>query len=180
LANDGDLNALGKLDVNFHLGLMYFMEENFEKANEMFDICTDLSPAFALGHMHKGVSLYRLGKVLEALSCVETAQQLKPDSPEINNILGELYRESESWQKAVDQFGLALKHDPAYPDAFVNQVLLDPSNLQGDPNVLVGKLRAAIKMDDQCQMAYIHLASFYLRMGNMSEVCILQGLLGFK
>jgi len=173
LAKEGE-----NLDVVFHLGLMYFMEDKFDEANAMFEKSTTLSPDFALGHMHKGVSLFRQGKVEEACASLEHAALLMPDSPEIRNILGELYRESaernpQNIEKAMAEFETALKIDPKYPDAFINKVLMDPANYQqGMPNadVIVGKLKEAIAMDDQCQMAYIQLAGFYLRMGQIDQV----------
>jgi len=95
---------------------------------------------------------------------LEKAVRLNSKSPEIHNQLGVTYRMQGRFADAQQQFATALRYDPQFAEAMVNEGIgkMDQGDLAGAKM----SYQQAIKLNSKNQTAYYRMGEAYLKEGN--------------
>ncbi|HJQ68044.1 MAG TPA: CHAT domain-containing protein [Blastocatellia bacterium] len=81
------------------------------------------SPQDIQGRLTHGRFLLASGKSSKAIRVLRLVTQNAPSNPEAHNDLGAGLLERQKVEEALDEFNLALKHDPDMPEALFNRAL---------------------------------------------------------
>src|SRR6266576_1828710 len=100
-------NLLGKID---------FMQGNFESAADELQAALANTPDFDVAYSLALTNL-QLKKLPQATVLFDEMQSSLADTPELQALIGQTYRQTGYLDRAVERFKNALKLDPAYPHA---------------------------------------------------------------
>jgi tetratricopeptide (TPR) repeat protein len=100
-------NLLGKID---------FMQGNLESAAEELQAALAITPDFDVAYSLALTNL-QLKKLPQATVLFDEMQASLADTPELQALIGQAYRQTGYLDQAADRFKNALKLDPAYPHA---------------------------------------------------------------
>ena len=83
-------------------------------------------------------ALIQIGRFQEAIEQCQQALQLKPDSVEALNTLGNAYDSMGQYQQAMEQYEKALKLNPDYIQTYINlgSTLVKTGRLRGGDRTL--------------------------------------------
>lgn len=96
----------------------YFLRDQYENALEVVEHLRDMTDSPTEEVRAEYLSLWRLGKIKEAVSVVEEYLSANPDVEESIVELGLLYTQAEEWEKATNSIEQAILMNPeskAYP-----------------------------------------------------------------
>jgi tetratricopeptide (TPR) repeat protein len=112
------------------LGAQFLNQEEYEKAQQMFNNAIRLAPEVSHVYVLRGHLNSRLDRNDQALSDFTTAIKLDPRDPYGHFYRGELFRKTGESDKAVNDYQAALKFQPYYTDAFLGLAMayLDKEN----------------------------------------------------
>jgi tetratricopeptide (TPR) repeat protein len=105
------------------LGAQFLYQENYEKAQEMFDKAVQFGPRRSHAYVLRGYLNSRLNRNEEAEADFGVAIKLDPRDPYGHFYRGELYRKTGDNDKALDDYRLALKFQPFYADAYLGTAM---------------------------------------------------------
>jgi protein O-mannosyl-transferase len=88
----------------------------FRDAITFSQTALEKNPGFWLGHYNLGVVLNRAGHPLEAAKQYEETLRLKPNDPDANTNLAEIFIHQGRLQEAIDHLNLALGENANYPE----------------------------------------------------------------
>jgi predicted TPR repeat methyltransferase len=94
------------------LGLIYFQNRQFEKAEATMAKALQVQPAFLDGLRIRGLSLLQLNRCAQAITCFERALALRPNHIEVLVNLGTAFLETGRPEDALERFNHALALDP--------------------------------------------------------------------
>jgi tetratricopeptide (TPR) repeat protein len=100
-------NLLGKID---------FMQGNFESAADELQAALAITPDFDVAYSLALTDL-QLKKLPQATVLFDEMQASLADTPELQALIGQAYRQTGYLDQAAERFKNALKLDPAYPHA---------------------------------------------------------------
>jgi tetratricopeptide (TPR) repeat protein len=95
-------------------GMNYLKNNNMEKAIEVFEKGTTLSPQDFRMFTYLGIAYAKSGKHNLAIGALQSAIQLRPDIASIRYNLGLVYQDDGLIELAIYQFEKALEIDPTY------------------------------------------------------------------
>jgi tetratricopeptide (TPR) repeat protein len=102
----------------------------------------------------------------EATKELNEELRLNPNNPGAEYTLGEIARESDDWQAAIDHFSKAALLDSNFADAFIG---LGRSLIQVDKSTeAIQPLRVAVQLQPANPTPHYHLAVAYRRSGQIS------------
>jgi tetratricopeptide (TPR) repeat protein len=118
-----------------HLGLLL---ETYDEAME---------PDIAQAHLALGSALDDVDQVYAGIAHLEISRRMAPQTPEVRNMLGFLYRRAGTADRALACFDEALTLNPNYVEALVNRTatLLEEGRIEGAHAALVKLATAAPK-----------------------------------
>lgn len=102
-----------------YLNDVYTLE--FEKAKQLFERITDLSPNNYRALYNLGIAHYNLGQMEYAKNSFEIALKIKPDYKYCLYNLGLIHEEMEKYEEALNYYEQALEIDPNFNYALVAQ-----------------------------------------------------------
>jgi len=85
-----DYNPLQDVGLAFQLGLLYYQDENFEKARTEFERAIALNPNYANAKYFLGIAYDKLGNKDKAIRQFEEIEKFNPDNQEVRKILSNL------------------------------------------------------------------------------------------
>lgn len=109
--------ALDKSLADAHASLAYIefaYEWERENAEQEFKRALEINPGYATAHEWKALYLVATGRVDEAESEVEKAQQLDPLSNIMNMAAAQVYLYAGKYDRVIDQSEAAMKRDPNF------------------------------------------------------------------
>lgn len=109
-----------------------------------------------------------IGQVDYALTELQQAKRLKPESAEIHYSLGEIYSAKDMLPESKSEFMAAIQRDPTYAEAY-NALGFTEESLDHDPAALEAYKKAievADKKGFKYDAPYINLSAYYNRLGN--------------
>jgi Flp pilus assembly protein TadD/uncharacterized protein (AIM24 family) len=86
------------------LGLVYFKQDKFEKAEEVYRKLAAESPEATTLYYNLGLIYFKLGRLEEAESAFAKALELVGENPKINFYLGSIYERLHRFQDAIYQY----------------------------------------------------------------------------
>lgn len=109
-------------DYGGYLNDYYTLE--FEKARQLFERITKISPNNYRSHYNLGIAYFNLGQLELAENSFNTALRIKPDYKYCYYNMGLLYEERENYKEALKYYEKALKFDPNFTYALTarNQI----------------------------------------------------------
>jgi len=107
---------VGSFQAQNLLGKINFMQGNFESAAEELQAALAITPDFDVAYSLALTNL-QLKKLPQATVLFDEMQASLADTPELQALIGQAYRQTGYLDQAVERFKNALKLDPAYPHA---------------------------------------------------------------
>ncbi len=90
------------------------------QALEQFRLATEQDQHFAGAQISWGLVLFAQDNFKESIGHFEKAIQLGADQPDVHNNLGDAYRKSGDTTRAIEQYEIAVRQNPAYMLAYAN------------------------------------------------------------
>jgi tetratricopeptide (TPR) repeat protein len=141
------------VDSNYVLGLCYMHTQNYDEARKSFAQMYGVAPNSAAAHLFLARMLLRQGYDPIAEQNAQQAAAMDPKLPLVHYLLGEFYLFKSNVQKAIDEFELEQKVNPAYAGTY---------DRLGDSYTRIGKyddaeraLQRAILLDATATGPYI-------------------------
>ena len=105
--------------AHYLLGLVERDDGEDPKAVQAFSRTIELCDDFAAAYISRGLSLYRLGKLREAVKDFEKAIDVQPSSVSAHYNLAAAHVALEDWHRAKDAFSQCLRLDPFHRDDYL-------------------------------------------------------------
>lgn len=157
----------------FMRGVLYAMQDEFEKAEKDFKRSADLAPQKNLGYVGLGVSFLETGHDAQAIDILRKRLREKPNDPSLLYLLGEAlirtgaaagtpaYVEAQtSLEKSV-----SLNPKLCLPHVSLGTIYLDEDR----PKDAADQFEKARAIDPTERSAYSHLAVAYRRLGQVDK-----------
>jgi len=107
-------------DLSYRTGLESLWLGNYDNALSYFETAANRNPARADAWVQVGYCKVKQGKAEEGIRAYQHALELKPDSEEIHNKLGDAYYHAGRMAEAIDSYNRAAKLSPNNADAHYN------------------------------------------------------------
>ncbi len=131
------------------IGVVSFLMEQYQAAENYFQLALDRSPAWGIPQANQSSSLLRRGLLPEAETAGIKAVAMSAWHPQPYQILAEVYTKKNNPEAAADMYRRVLKLDPENAGAHYNLACLHA--LQGRPELALTSLEQAFKygFDDE-------------------------------
>ena len=100
-------------EANFHLGTLYFMQKNYEKAIPMLRIASQTTPQNTQALKYLGIALQKTGHYKEAITALRKVLDAYPGDKDLLFSVGECFYETGIMDNALKIF-LHLRPDPTF------------------------------------------------------------------
>ena len=163
--------APADFQMHYHLGRVYYTDQQFEKAEGEFRRVLELNPSFVKGHDNLGLALEALGKEEEAIESYRKAidlnerQRQRDEWPYVN--LGEFLIKKNRFDEALELAQKAVTTNPGSAQAFF--VLGEALNKKGKDQEAVDALKTSIQNDPQYSKPHYLLGQIYRKQGLLEE-----------
>jgi uncharacterized protein (AIM24 family) len=86
------------------LGLVYFKQEKYQQANEIYQALIQLNPSSLTLYFNRGLISFKLGNMEDAEAAFLKALEIKPDNAKIHFYLGNIYERKHQYYNAIFQY----------------------------------------------------------------------------
>ena len=155
------------VDANYVLGLCYMHTHNYDEARKSFAQMYSVAPDSAAAHLFLARMLLRQGYDPIAEQSAQRAAALDPKLPLVHYLLGEFYLYKSNVEKAIEEFELEQKLNPAYAGTY---------DRLGDSYSRIGKyddaeraLQRAILLDATATGPYILMGKVLIKKKDFSS-----------
>ena len=100
-------------EANYHLGMLYFEQKDYEKAAQMLRIAAQATPQNPQAIKYLGIALQRTSHFTEALQALRKVLDVYPGDKELLFAVGECFYETSRMDNALKVF-VHLRADPVY------------------------------------------------------------------
>lgn len=157
----------------FMRGVLYAMQDEFEKAEQDFKLSAELAPQADLGYVGLGVSYLETGHDAQAIDILRHRLHDKPSDASLLYLLGEAILRtsaapgSPAYTEAQTSLEKSVRINPnlCLPHVSLGTIYLDEDR----PNDAVGQFEQARAIDPKERSAYSHLAVAYRQTGNTEK-----------
>lgn len=166
-------------DTYYHLGQLYYLTGDLQKAEENFTIAKELNPNNVYAHIQLACITYKNGDVKAAEDKFTEAKLKFPTSPEIPNYYGEILADRGDIPAACKQFDTAARLQAALPTYSVGALpLINKATLISRESLerideAEKLLDEACKLDPKSELARISLAQIKLQKEQVDEAIVL-------
>jgi len=101
----------------FSQGEKYRLQENYNKAIEMYNQAIKLKPDYDLAYNNLGCAYYEKERYDDAITAYKKALEIEPNSKITHSNLGCAYYNKGMYEEALEEFKKELKNNPDYVDA---------------------------------------------------------------
>jgi import receptor subunit TOM70 len=95
-------------DIYYHRGQFQFIDSDFQAAAADYQKSIDLDKNFIFSHIQLGVTQYKQGSIASSMAtfrrCIKDFKRV----PDVYNYYGELLLDQQQFQKAIEQFDIAI------------------------------------------------------------------------
>ena len=130
-----------------------------------FQRSTDVNPLLSQAFNYKAITLNRLMRHNQALTEINSALDLRPNSTDYQYTLGVTYFYLKEYQRAVDVFSKMIKFDRTNPDAWVNRGTARA--LTADTLGALSDFDRAVVLNPFSSFAYFKRGALHADMGNV-------------
>lgn len=148
-----------------YLGQVGERQGKMEQAREAYRQAVAADPNLSEAWFRLGVLLYQLGSLGEARECLEKAGEQFPQKAQRYWYLGGIAQAQNRWQDALEALNHAIKADPAFFPAYLEEGKLLVRDL-GRPQEAIPLLAEAVRLDPRHALARYYLALAYLMTWN--------------
>ena len=157
----------------FMRGVLYAMQDEFEKAEQDFKLSAELAPQTDLGYVGLGVSYLETGHDAQAIDILRHRLHDKPNDASLLYLLGEAILRtgvapgSGAYIEAQTSLEKSVRINPnlCLPHVSLGTIYLDEDR----PKDAVGQFEQARTIDPKERSAYSHLAVAYRQIGNAEK-----------
>ncbi len=157
--------------MHYHLGRLYYTDQQFENAEKEFRTVLELNPTFVKGYDNLGLALEPLGKEEEAIQSYRKAielviqQNIKYEWPQVNlsNFLFKKNRFDESLELARQ--AVAINPHSAEANLTLGMALAK----KGRDQEAIEALKEAVRNNPQLSRPHYHLGQIYRKQGLQEE-----------
>ncbi|OBA21701.1 TPR-like protein [Metschnikowia bicuspidata var. bicuspidata NRRL YB-4993] len=166
-------------DVYYHLGQLYYLTSDLDKAEENFKKAKQYNPENLYAYIQLACIIYKQGKFEESEKSFNEARLKFPTSPEILNYYGEILADHGDIQGAIKQYEIAARLQEALPNYSVGAVpLINKASLisrEGPEQLPIAEelLTKACELDPKSEIARISLAQVKLQTDKPEEAVAL-------
>lgn len=166
-------------DTFYHLGQLYYLTGDLQKAEENFTLAKDLNPSNVYAHIQLACITYKNGDIKAAEDKFTEAKLKFPTSPEIPNYYGEILADRGDIQAACKQFDTAARLQAALPTYSVGALpLINKATLISRESLermdeSEKLLTDACELDPKSELARISLAQIKLQKEQVDEAIVL-------
>lgn len=166
-------------DTFYHLGQLYYLTGDLQKAEENFTLAKDLNPNNVYAHIQLACITYKNGDIKAAEDKFTEAKLKFPTSPEIPNYYGEILADRGDIQAACKQFDTAARLQTALPTYSVGALpLINKATLISRESLermdeSEKLLTDACELDPKSELARISLAQIKLQKEQVDEAIVL-------
>lgn len=166
-------------DVYYHLGQLYYLTSDLDKAEENFLKAKQYNPENLYAYIQLACIIYKKGNFAESELSFNEARLKFPTSPEILNYYGEILADHGDIEGAIKQYEIAARLQEALPNYSVGAVpLINKASLisREGPEKLVEAeelLTKACELDPKSEIARISLAQVKLQTDKPEEAVAL-------
>lgn len=147
------------------LGLLTWRQAlTYQNSIAVFSDVIRKNPSSWMAYNNRAVEYISRGWFDLASQDVATALKLKPDYPECLNNRGLLYSEDKNYQKAYEDFSLAIEADPRMTVFYENRA--NAAVFLGWTDAALRDFNRVIEMKPQYDKGYLSRGTFYSRLGN--------------
>ncbi|SGZ46335.1 CIC11C00000003876 [Sungouiella intermedia] len=166
-------------DVYYHLGQLYYLTTQFDKAKEYFTKAAECNPNNVYAYIQLACIIYKNGNFEEADDAFNEARLKFPTSPEVLNYYGEILADHNNIPSAIKQYEVAARLQEGLPNFSVGAVplinkasLISREGLQKLPEA-EELLTKACELDPKSEIARISLAQVKLQSDKPAEAIAL-------
>lgn len=162
-------------DVYYHLGQLYYLTSDFDKAEQNFLKAKQYNPDNQYAYIQLACIVYKQGKFEESEKAFTEAKLKFPTSPEILNYYGEILADHGDIQGAIKQYEIAARLQEALPNYSVGAIpLINKASLisrEGPEQLPLADelLTRACELDPKSEIARISLAQVKLQTDKPEE-----------
>jgi tetratricopeptide (TPR) repeat protein len=154
-------SAKGAPHLEHELGIAYYRTGKLLSAEKAFGLAINEDPTDMESVQMRGLTLYRLGRPVEAIPFLERVRQWTPNAnADANYVLGLCYLNSNRYDDArvafANQFAVAPNSGPAY---LLLAKMLMQANL---PEAATEAVKKALELTPGLPLAHFMLGEFYL------------------
>ena len=107
-------------EANYHLGMLYFTQKDYEKATPMLRIASQTTPPNTQAIKYLGIALQKTSHFTEAIQSLRKVLDAYPGDKELLFAIGECFYETDRMDNALKVF-VRLRADPTYgPQSALN------------------------------------------------------------
>lgn len=165
------------VDAHYNLGVASAGQGDLEEAIACFRSVLDIQPNYLDAWLNLAVVLTQLssssGEALdpvildETLTCLQTAIEIQPDCAEAYFLMGNIFRELDELEQAIDSYNRAISFEPKYASAYIN---LGVTLIQQKRFVrAIAALLQAIAIEPNSAIAYCNLGDAFFQQEKYSE-----------
>ena len=136
-------------------------------AEKEFQRAIQLNPGYAIAHDRYGVTLYRMGRVQEAIAEIKLALDLDPLSLPFNRDLGDAFYFARHYDQAIEQLRKTQELDPNYAQPQHDLVLTYAEKSMYKEAIAEGSKRLLADPNDNTALPYLGYA--YAKAGRRVE-----------
>jgi import receptor subunit TOM70 len=162
-------------DIYHHRGQLHLLMERIEEAAKDFEKSVTLSPSFAIAHVQKCFTDFRMAAatgsqfgVEQSVKDFESTIAKFPNCAEGYALYGQAMIELKLYDKADENFKRALELEPDNANIYVHRGLL---RLQWKQDITEAArlITKAMQVDDKCEFAYETLGTIEIQRGNLDK-----------
>jgi tetratricopeptide (TPR) repeat protein len=151
-ATDVEQNYKKMLGLFFNLGIAYFNERIYDKADEMFSGAIELDPQNSMAWSNKGSALNNLKRYDESLKAAEKAIELNPRNSLAWYNKGFALDDQDKHDEAIQAYDKAIEINPQYAAAWNNKGIAFEN--QGEHDEAIQAYDKAIEINPQYAEAW--------------------------
>jgi adenylate cyclase len=136
-------------------------------AEKEFQRAIQLNPGYAIAHDRYGVTLYRMGRVQEAIAEFQQALDLDPVSIPFNRDLGDAFYFARQYDRSIEQMRKTQELDPNDAQVQRDLILAYTEKLMYKEALAEGEEGLVVNPDDNITSAYLGYA--YAKAGKRVE-----------
>ena len=147
--------ALAPQSAEAHTSLAYvelYGDWDFRGAEKEFQAALHRDPNFATALQWHAEYLSLIGRFDEAVSEINRALELMPNSPVMHHNAGQIYQAARRYDKAIDEYRIALSLDPNFRNARLFMALAYMRNGMYDKAMEV-QMQQAVETNDPTRIA---------------------------
>ena len=157
----------------FMRGVLFAMQDEFEKAEKDFKLSADLAPQTNLGYVGLGVSYLETGHDAQAIEILRQRLRVNPNDASLLYLLGEALLRTGSapgtpaYSEAQASLEKSVRINPnlCLPHVSLGTIYLDEDR----PGEAADQFEKARAIDPRERSAYSHLAVAYRRLGQVDK-----------